>query len=65
MAELAIDNVRKTYGALNVLHGVSVDIQDGELYCPLDHYDDDFIVYPCEIWRVDVPANEFRLDRPR
>ncbi len=30
MAGLAIDNVRKTYGALNVLHGVSVDIEDGE-----------------------------------
>ena len=30
MAGLVINNVRKTYGALNVLHGVSVDIADGE-----------------------------------
>ncbi|MCZ4433206.1 sn-glycerol-3-phosphate ABC transporter ATP-binding protein UgpC [Agrobacterium sp. SOY23] len=30
MVGLAIDNVRKTYGALNVLHGVSVNIEDGE-----------------------------------
>lgn len=30
MAGLVIDNVQKRYGALNVLHGVSVDIEDGE-----------------------------------
>jgi len=30
MAGLEINNVEKTYGALNVLHGVSVDIEDGE-----------------------------------
>ncbi|SDG71891.1 hypothetical protein [Pelagibacterium luteolum] len=36
-----------------------------EIYCRLDHYDDDFIVHPCESWRVDVPANEYRLNRPR
>jgi hypothetical protein len=36
-----------------------------EIYCRLDHYDDDFIVYAREAWRVDVSAEEFRLDRPR
>lgn len=36
-----------------------------EIYCRLDHYDDDFIVYPSEAWRVDVPINEYRLSRPR
>jgi len=36
-----------------------------EIYCRLDHYDDDFIVHPGGAWRVDVPASEFRLDRPR
>jgi hypothetical protein len=37
-----------------------------EIYCRLDHYDDDdCIVYAHEAWRVDVPAAEFRLDRPR
>lgn len=30
MAGVAINNVKKTYGALDVLHGVSVDIEDGE-----------------------------------
>lgn len=30
MAGLVIDNVQKRYGAVNVLHGVSVDIEDGE-----------------------------------
>jgi hypothetical protein len=36
-----------------------------EIYCRLDHYDDDFIVHPSNAWRVDVPVEEFRLDRPR
>lgn len=36
-----------------------------EIYCSLDHYDRDVIVYPSKAWRVDVPADEFRLDRPR
>lgn len=36
-----------------------------EIYCRLDHYDDDFIVHPGNAWRVDVPIEEFRLDRPR
>ncbi|SCM75303.1 Uncharacterized ABC transporter ATP-binding protein y4oS [uncultured Pleomorphomonas sp.] len=30
MAEVAIRNVRKSFGAIEVLHGVSVDIADGE-----------------------------------
>ncbi|MBE9638582.1 ABC transporter ATP-binding protein [Salipiger mangrovisoli] len=30
MAEVKIDNVIKRYGALQVMHGVSVDIEDGE-----------------------------------
>ncbi len=30
VAGLAIENLRKTYGALSVLHGVSIDIEDGE-----------------------------------
>jgi hypothetical protein len=41
----------------------TVPIKD--IYCRLDHYDDDFIVYPQQVWRVDVPAKEFRLDRRR
>lgn len=36
-----------------------------EIYCRLDHYDADFIVYSDEGWCVDVPAREFRLDRRR
>ena len=30
MAEITIDNVRKNYGSLEVLHGVSVKAEDGE-----------------------------------
>lgn len=36
-----------------------------EIYCRLDHYDHDFIAYPRQAWRVDVPVEEYRLDRPR
>ena len=30
MGAVSIDNVRKSYGNMEVLHGVSVDIADGE-----------------------------------
>jgi multiple sugar transport system ATP-binding protein len=30
MAPVTIDNIRKSYGNLDVMHGVSVDIEDGE-----------------------------------
>src|SRR5271167_55710 len=30
MASVSISNVRKAFGATEILHGVSVDIQDGE-----------------------------------
>lgn len=36
-----------------------------EIYCHLDHYDRDVITYPRQAWRLDVPAEEYRLDRPR
>lgn len=36
-----------------------------EIYCCLDHYDHDCIAHPSWAWRVDVPAEEFRLDRSR
>ena len=36
-----------------------------EIYCCGDHYDFDYIAHPKAWWRVDVPAAEFRLDRPR
>jgi hypothetical protein len=37
----------------------------GEVYCRLDHYDDDFIVHPAEVWRIVIPDSQFRLGRPR
>lgn len=40
-------------------------IPASEIYCCLDHYDHDCIAHPRSAWRVDVPAQEFRLDRPR
>ncbi len=30
MGTVQIRNVRKSYGAVEVLHGVSIDIEDGE-----------------------------------
>ena len=30
MGEVSVDNVRKSYGAVEVIHGISVDIKDGE-----------------------------------
>jgi multiple sugar transport system ATP-binding protein len=30
MASIALDNIRKSYGALPVIHGVDIDINDGE-----------------------------------
>ncbi len=40
-------------------------LEAAEIYCRLDHYDQDFIAYPRAAWRVDVPVEEYRLDRPR
>jgi len=36
-----------------------------DIYCQLDHYDDDFIAYSEEAWRINLPASEFKLDRQR
>ena len=30
MAGLALRDVRKSFGSVNIIHGVSLDIQDGE-----------------------------------
>lgn len=45
------------------VYAATLDVPD--IYCRLDHYDIDLIACPSEWWRVDVPTNEFRLDRPR
>ncbi|MGO6812209.1 hypothetical protein ELI25_29720 (plasmid) [Rhizobium ruizarguesonis] len=36
-----------------------------EVYCRLDHNEDEFLVVPENMWRIEVPASEFRLDRRR
>jgi hypothetical protein len=36
-----------------------------EVYCRLDRNEDEFLVAPENAWRIEVPASEFRLDRPR
>ena len=50
MAKVAIQNVRKSYGSTDVIHGLNVDINDGEfvvlvglmttiqMATPLSHY---------------------------
>lgn len=40
-------------------------VDRSEIYCCGQHYDFDFIVHPATWWKVEVPAAEFRLDRPR
>lgn len=42
-----------------------VTVPADDIYCRLDHYDNDFIAYPQGAWRIEVPSGEFRLDRPR
>ncbi|NKJ38753.1 hypothetical protein [Rhizobium sp. SG570] len=37
----------------------------GDVYCRLDHNEDEFLVVPDSVWRIEVPASEFRLNRPR
>jgi len=36
-----------------------------EIYCRLDRNEDQFLVVPENVWSIDVPAEEFRLDRAR
>lgn len=36
-----------------------------EIYCRLDRNEEEFIVVPSVWWKVDVPSDEFRLNRPR
>ena len=45
------------------VYAATLDV--AEIYCLLDHYDIDLIACPSAWWLVDVPADEFRLDRPR
>jgi len=42
-------------------------VDRSEIYCRgHDHFEpNEFIVLPATAWKVDVPAKEFRLDRPR
>jgi len=45
------------------VYATTVDLR--EVYCRLDRNEDEFIVVPVNLWRFNVPAAEFRLDRPR
>jgi hypothetical protein len=52
------------YGLNNLaVYVAAVDRE--EIYCCGGHYDYDYIVCPKAWWRVNVPSEEFRLDRPR
>lgn len=52
------------YG-LNDVAVYTTVVNRSEIYCCGNHYDFDYIVHPQTWWKVDVPALEFRLDRPR
>lgn len=53
------------YSNLSDLAVYATTVATGDVYCQLDHYDEDFIVCARAAWRIDVPIAEFRLDRPR
>jgi hypothetical protein len=53
------------YYELDNLAVYAAVVDRSEIYCCGDHYDFDYIVHPQTWWKVDVPADEFRLDRPR
>jgi hypothetical protein len=56
------------YSAYHELTNVAVyaaTVATSEIYCRLDHNEEEFIVVPGKAWRVDVQDEEFRLDRPR
>ncbi len=40
-------------------------VDRSEIYCCFDHNEIEYIVYPKNAWRVDVTADEYRLNRPR
>ena len=54
----------KYYNLENITVYAAV-VERDEIYCCGAHYDFDFIVCPNEWWPIDVPKEEFRLDRPR
>ncbi len=39
MAPVNIQNVQKRFGAVNVIHGIDIDIADGEFVVLSDHRD--------------------------
>jgi hypothetical protein len=45
------------------VYATTVDL--GEIYCRMKRNEDEFIVVPDNLWRIDIPVAEFRLDRPR
>jgi hypothetical protein len=53
------------YSDIGNVAAYAATLDVAEIYCRLDHYDIDLIACPSAWWRVDVPADEFRLDRSR
>ena len=45
------------------VYATTVDLR--EIYCRVSRNEDEFIVVPDNLWRIDIPETEFRLDRPR
>lgn len=45
------------------VYATTVDLR--EVYCRVNRNEDEFIVVPDNLWRIDIPETEFRLDRPR
>jgi len=56
---------KKAYYDQDNLAVYATTVRLDEIYCRLDRNEEELIVVPSAWWNVDVPPDEFRLDRPR
>lgn len=53
------------YNTLSECSVYASTVDTDEVYCYIDHNEEEFIVIPNKIWKVDIPQSEFRIDRKR
>lgn len=59
----AIIPLERGLSADMAVYATTVDLR--EIYCRVNRNEDEFIVVPDNLWRIDIPEAEFRLGRPR
>ncbi|WP_426236535.1 hypothetical protein [Pararhizobium sp. DWP1-1-3] len=52
-------------GTPNDVAVYATTVHTSEVYCRLDRNEDEFLVIPAKVWRIDVPSSEFSLGRER